>query len=98
MGQRIAHQVADYLAEPGLVADHQEGDVAPDGEPDVAVRRDDPGVLHGVGSDRQHVNRAPLERALLVDPGEQQQVLDEHAHPGGLVLDPVHDPVELPRG
>ena len=31
-----------------------------------------------------------LERTLLVEPGQQQQVLDQQTHSGGLVLDPAH--------
>ena len=34
------------------------------------------------------VDLAPLERTLLVEPGEQEQVVDEHAHPDRLGLDP----------
>ena len=56
--------------------------------------RQHPGVVHRVGGDREQVDRLLLERALLVEPGEQQQVLDEQAHPGGLVLDPPHHPVQ----
>jgi hypothetical protein len=40
------------------------------------------------GGQRQQVHGALLDGALLIQPGEQQQVFDERAHPGGVVLDP----------
>ena len=40
----------------------------------------------------------PLQRPLLVQPGEQQHVLDQHAHPGGFLLHPLHDPVQIGPG
>ena len=39
-----------------------------------------------------------VQRPLLVEPGQQQQVLDEQAHPGGFLLDPLHDPVQVVGG
>ena len=40
--------------------------------------------------DLGEVDRLALERPALVEPGEQQQVLDEHAHALALAADPGH--------
>ena len=61
----------------------------------VAV--EDAGVVDGVGGEREQVDGPPGQRALLVEPGQQQQVVDEDAHPRRLVLDPPDQPVELVR-
>ncbi len=39
--------------------------------------------------------RSGRERAALVEPGEQQEIVDEHLHPGGLDPDAAHDPGEV---
>jgi hypothetical protein len=36
-----------------------------------------------------------FERSVLIEAGQQQQVVDEHAHARALVLDPSHHPFEL---
>ena len=54
--------------------------------------------MYGVGRERQHVDGAPLQRPLLVQPGEQQHVLDQPAHPGGFLLHALHDPVQVHPG
>jgi hypothetical protein len=43
------------------------------------------------------VHRPALDRAPLVEAGEQQEVLHQQAHPHRLLLDPAHQPVELGR-
>jgi hypothetical protein len=49
-----------------------------------------------VAEDRQQVDRAPVQRALLVQAGEQEQVLHhQQPHPRRLVLDAAQQPVEL---
>jgi hypothetical protein len=85
---RVAEQVAEHLVQPVLVtADHHR--VIGQLEHPAVVR---PGDLRVAGRvDRQpgDVNRLPAERAAGVEPGEQQQVVDEHAHPGGLRQHPA---------
>jgi hypothetical protein len=49
----------------------------------------------GAVSDDQQIDGLLLERPLLVEPGQQQQVLDEQAHPGGLLLDPTHHAAQV---
>ena len=93
--ERVAHQVANDLAQPHLVPEYQERGGRADAELDRPVRRDDPGVLHRVRGQRQQIDRAAFQRPLLVQPGQQQHVLDEHAHPGRLLLHPLHDPVQV---
>ena len=54
-------------------------------------------VVHGVAGEHGQVDRVGAHRPLLVEPGQQQQVLDEAAHPGGLVLDAAHRAGDLVR-
>ena len=57
----------------------------------------DPKVFR-LGAELDHeVDPVLLQRALLVHPGQQQQVLDQQAHPAGLPLDPPHVPVQRRR-
>ena len=98
VADRVVDQVADHLAEPGLVTEHEEGRAGSHSEVDATVRRNDPCVMYGVGRERKHVDGAPLERPLLVQPGEQQHVLDQPAHPEGFLLHTLHDPVQIGPG
>ena len=93
--ERVAHQVPDDLPQPRLVADDQERGARLDRQVDGPGRRQQPRVVHRVGGQREHVDRLPGQRPLLVQPGQQQQVLDEQAHPGGFLLHPDHDPVQV---
>jgi hypothetical protein len=96
--ERVAHQIGDHLAKPGLVADHQKRRAGSHREAYVPVWCHDARVVDGVRRDRQHVHGAPFQRALLVQAGEQQHVLDQDAHAGGLLLHPLHDPVQVGPG
>lgn len=53
--------------------------------------------VHDVGRDREQVDRLLAQRAGLVEPGQQQQVLDEQARPGRLVLDAAQHLRQLVR-
>jgi hypothetical protein len=53
------------------------------------------GGVHDVGRDGEQVDRLLGQRPGLVEPGQQQQVLDEQPHPRGLVLDAPQDLREL---
>jgi len=93
VGERVAHQVDDHLAQPRLVADdHQRrrGAIVAGQQLDAAVGRDRARVVDGVGGHPEQVDGALLERALLVEAGQQQQVLDQQAHPDRLLLDATH--------
>ena len=68
-----------------------------DRQVDGPGRGEQPGVVHRVGGQREQVDRLPGQRPLLVEPGQQQQVLDEQAHPGRFLLYPLHDPVQVVR-
>ena len=53
---------------------------------------DRPVVGGGVCDDAAQVDRAAVQRPLLVEAGEQQELLDEAPHAGRLTLDPGHRP------
>ena len=98
VGEGVAHQVGDDLPQPGLIAEDQEGRAAADRQLDLPPGGDHPGVLHRVGGEGEQVNRPALDRPLLVEPRQQQHVLHQHPHPGGLLLHPLHDPVYVRLG
>jgi hypothetical protein len=100
MGERVAHQVGEHLAQPRLIAQDDQRPpggavVAARHQLDTAVGGDGAGVVDGVGGQGEQVHRVALERSLLVEAGQQQQVLDQQAHPGRLVLDATHQAVQL---
>ena len=103
VGERVVDQVGQDLAEPLVVAEHdQRGPgrvavLAAEHQLDPAVGGDRPGVVDGVGGQGEQVHRVPVEGALLVEAGQQEEVLDQQAHAGRLVLDPPHQAVELGR-
>ena len=103
VGEGVVDQVGQHLAQPLVVAEHDQGAparVAVAGaqhQLDLAVGGDRPGVVDGLGGQGEQVHRLPVERALLVEPGQQQEVLDQQPHPGRLVLDPPHQAVQLGR-
>src|SRR5258705_1946016 len=98
VGQSVAQQVANHLAQPDLVAGPQRCVRSADGEVDGTLRRNDPGVVEGVRSDREQVYGLEVERALLVKAGKQEHVIDQHAHPHRLALDPLDEPVKVRAG
>ncbi len=49
------------------------------------------GVAAGVGGEHGEVDRAPLDGAAFVEAREGEQVLDQHAHAVGLLLDAAQD-------
>ncbi len=64
----------------------------------LRLRRDRLRVVHGVAGQRQQVDAVPLQRPLRVEPGQQQQVLDEQTHPAGLALDAAHQHLDVAGG
>ena len=84
----VAEQVAEHLAQPELVTAHRQRLI---GELELpAVRRaGHPGVTGGFDRQPGQVDRLPLQRAARVQPGQQQKLVDEVAHPGGFGFHPV---------
>ena len=68
-----------------------------------SVERDRPigggrhGIAAGVGGEHGEVDRHPFERSGLVEPGQEEQVLDQGLHPGRLLLDAAHDDRQVDR-
>ena len=93
MHERVADQVADHLAQPVLVAvdGHALGDVGGH----HPVGRDRAPVGGGVDAEHAEVDRRALERAALVEPGEEQQVVDQRRHAHRLLLGAPHRLVEV---
>ena len=89
---RVGQQVRGDLVQPQLVADHLvrrvHGVVGHVQAPPV-VRRHHAGVRDRLQQQPGQVDRLPLQRPAGVEPGEQQQVLDQRGHPAGLLLDLV---------
>jgi len=89
----VGQEVAGHLAEPGLVAgEHQVVGMLEGHRPG---RVDGRQVGQGVGGHGHQVDRPPFQGAALVEAGQEQQVLDEEAHAGGLVLDAAHGPGQV---
>ena len=87
----IDHQIAEHLAQPRLVAEHLWNPRPVNHiQRDRALRRDRAGVMHGVGGQCQQVHPVALQRALGVQPCQQQQIFDQQAHPARFTLDPRH--------
>ncbi len=85
----VGEQVVDHLAQAVGVTDRRgTGPGACEG--DGAVRRRHPGGVHGGGDDGGQVDVLEGERPLAVEPGQQQQVVHEHAHAVGLLADVAH--------
>ena len=88
MRERVGHQVAQHLAKPSLVAKHLwRTRPVEDLEPDGALWSNGFGVVHGIAGYREQIDRLPFQRTLRIEAGEQQQVLHQQSHPGGLTLD-----------
>ena len=64
----------------------------------VRLRRDRLRVVHGVGGQRQQVDAMPIQRPLRVQPGQQQQILDQQTHPARLALDARHQHLDVAGG
>ena len=90
----VREQVGHDLVEAHVVAaddDRARGRLEGDGP----VGLDGTGVGHGVVDEGHQVDGLAFEGAALVETGEEQEVVDEHAHPRRLVLDPAHGEGQL---
>ena len=84
----VAEQVSEHLVQPVLVAADLHRVVGELEHPAVVGPRD-LGVARRLDRQPRHVHRIGVQRASGVQPGEQQQVVDEHAHPGGFRQHPA---------
>ena len=91
----VCEQVVDHLAQALGVA--LDDDRLRRLELEEPVRLQHPCDVDGLARDLRQVDLRPLERTALIEAGEQEQVVDEHAHPLGLALDPGHRAREVLR-
>ena len=82
----VGQQVAEHLPQPVLVAEHELRVVGQFEHPPV-TGAGHLGVARGIDDQPGHVDGLAVQRPSGVEPGEQQQVVDEDAHPGGLGKD-----------
>ena len=92
----LPSRLVTHLVQPLLVAGHGHRLVGQVELPAV-VRGDDAGVTDGLESQVGEVDLVAVERPAGVQPREQQQVLDQGGHPGGLGLDLGHRQGQLLR-
>ncbi len=78
MHERIAQEVGEHLRELMGIAghDHRLGDV----ELDRTLGRRCVGVLDRVAHERREIDGARAQLARLIEPGQREQLFDEHAH------------------
>ena len=91
----VADQVVDDLAQAFLIGVDDDRVVSQEGDP--AARVYDADGLDRLRRDARQVDVAPVQGAVGVQSGQHQQVLDEPAHPAGLVVDKGHQPQQLVR-
>ena len=95
MRAHVREEVVEDLAQPLAVALHLDGDRRV--ELDLPARVERPRRLDCVARHVLELDRLALERPALVEPGEQEEVVDEQPHPPGFALDAVHRPLEIFR-
>ncbi len=89
VGPGVGEQVRDDLVQPELVRRHGDQLVGQRQGPGV-VGAGGPAVADRVDQQRVQVGGLDVQRRAGVQPGQQQQVLDEPRHPIGLRLHPRH--------
>ena len=87
MRANVGEQVVDRLPQPDAITEDDERDGR---DLDRAVGLDGVGGLDRLGDKRPEVDSRTLERPALVEPGEQEQIVDEHAHSLRLAFDAAH--------
>ena len=93
MGPDVGEQIVDDLAQPAGVALHDQRLRSLELEP--PVRLDGARGLDGLADELGEVDLLAFERAALIEAREQEQVVDEHRHPGCFALDPGHRAGEI---
>ena len=92
----VAHQVGQHLVQPVLIAaDHDR--LAGQFEYPAVVGGGGPGVAGGVDGQPGQVHGFLGQRAAGVELGEQQQLVDQHAHPLGFRFDPAQRVLDVGR-
>jgi hypothetical protein len=86
---RVADQVGDDLAQAVLVADDDQRCGGVEMQRHRAGRGGGVGAVDDVRRQRNQVDRLRGERALLIQAGQEQQVVHQERHSPGLVLDAV---------
>jgi hypothetical protein len=84
----VGEKVVDHLTEAVGVSD--DGHRLRGGETDGALGGRHPGRAHGGGDDGGEVDMVQRDGTLVVEPGQEQQVVHEHAHAVGLFTDVAH--------
>ena len=92
MGADVREEVVDDLPEPVAVSDDDRGLAV---ELDRALGIDRLGRLDSLADDVVQSHRLALERPAVVEPGEEQEVVDEKAHPLRLATDAPHRALEV---
>jgi hypothetical protein len=95
VGTHVRQQVGEQLSKPVLVPEHHRRPL--DLRGDGSIRLDRPCIGHGVRDHPVEAHGVALERATLVQPGQQQEVFDQGAHAQRLALDPAHREREVFR-
>jgi hypothetical protein len=91
----VAHQVAQHLAQPGLVGVHQQGAVGVDREGTLGLLHAQ--ILGGVPDEPADVDVPEAEFGPLVEAGEGEQFVDEPPHAVDLAVHPVPGASALAR-
>ncbi len=89
----IAHQVADDLPQLMRITDHERAAVAVNRNRSRGIHR--ACVVGRVARKMREVYGLAHHVVDLVEPRERQEVLHDHAHPGGLALDAAHRPFDV---
>ncbi len=85
----VGQQVGQHLVQAGLVADDQGRGVQGELELPLVAGARRARVPHRFGEQRREVDLGGLQWPALVEPGEQQEVLDEAGHAGRFGGDPA---------
>ena len=93
MGADVAEQVVEHLSQAFRISRHRQ--VRRRFELDRTARLERARRVDRVARELGQVDRLALERPALVEPREQQQVVDEEPHPPRLALDSRHRPSEI---
>ena len=87
VNEGVTHEVAKHLPQACVIAGYDHRTVG--AQPDLALRRDDPRICDGVGGNGPKIDGIFRQWASLVQAGQEQHVVDQHAHPHRLLLDPA---------
>ena len=95
MDARVLQQVVEDLPEAEFVP--ADLDLAVGLQLHRPVRVDRSGRVHGLADDPGQIDRVAFERPALIQPREQEEIVDQHAHPTRLGLDASHRLLQILR-